>query len=205
MTAVSLYDVMNCPTCYRCEACGTADGLLAPWAVRINHGVMCLTLCPRCLQRVTRDVAIPVADDTAKKFVDQHCEHLKIRRHSMDLMLAEEDRQTREAAARLVESGALAPDPDFLRAVTGATMVDELTRTSVNGHGIRLPGHEHVHCSVCGDDMVHVDVRPRDGARIYAAHPSIPGEPDSVHCSNTDHVVGTHRGGPIPSPTRRRS
>ncbi len=190
---VNLYDTMRCPRCFRCESCGTADGLLTPWAVRINRGVMCLTLCPGCLQTVTRDNAIPVADRTAAKFVAQHCEHVGVTARNMAEMLAEEDRRAREDAG---------PTPDPPPTVTGARLVDELTRTSVNGHGTYPPGHEHVHCSVCGDAMVHVNHRA-DGTRTYAAHPSIVGEPHSVQCSNTDFAVGTHRGGPIPSPRRR--
>jgi hypothetical protein len=201
---INLYDTMHCPRCFRCESCGTADGLLTPWAVRIRQGVLCITLCPTCIGAITREAApVPIADRTAEKLVDQHCEHLHVSRRNMAEMLRAEDERAREAAVAAVEAGALPTDPDFLRAVTATPVVDPVTKVSVNGHGVRPPGHEHVHCSVCGDEMVHVDIRPRDGARVYAAHPSIVGEPDSVQCSNTDHVVGTHRGGPVPQSRRR--
>lgn len=183
---IDLYDTRRCPTCFRCEACGTADGLLAPWAVRINRGVMCLTLCPGCLQTVTRDNAIPVADSTAEKFVAQHREHVGVTAQNMAEMLAAEDRRTHEQTVAGAEAAALG-------AVNGFA----------NGsHGTYPPDHEHVHCSVCGDGMVHVNHRT-DGTRTYAAHPSIVGEPHSVQCSNTDFAVGTHRGNRVPSPRRR--
>lgn len=190
-----LYVTAGCPHGVRCEACGsehapldpgstTRFGTLQPWGVRVAAGVLCLTLCPSCAGRITRQgIAPPISDSTAGRLVVQHCGHLRISRAEMAETLTEIDRLARERLAAAVVAGTLAPDPDFLP-----------DGVHVNGgHGVRPPFHEHVECVVCGSTMVHVDERA-DGRRVYAAHPSIPGEPDSANCSNTDHRIGTHRG-----------
>lgn len=88
------YATDRCPRGVRCEACGTEHGLLAPWAVRVEAGVLCLTLCPRCAGSITRDgTAPPITEATAQRLVEQHCEHLEVRRHDMGLVLTEQDAQ----------------------------------------------------------------------------------------------------------------
>lgn len=190
---IDLYLTTRCPRGVRCEACGSEAGLLAPWTVRINRGVFCLTLCPRCTGAVTREGAIPVADSTARRLVEQHCQHLEINTHQMGLILAEEDRQEAAKTAAAAETAAL----------TGAHLNYIASVVNGNGpgdgHGVYPPDHPHVYCSVCTSDMVHI----QPGTDRYAAHPMIAGEPTSAQCTNTDFPVGTHRGGPIPSPRRR--
>lgn len=118
MTIYDLYVTAHCPRGVRCESCGTEHGLLQPWAVRVAKGVLCLTLCPTCAGGITRDgVAPPITDATAGRLVEQHCEHLKLSRHDMGLVLTETDQLAREALAAAAANGALAVDSDYVRGV----------------------------------------------------------------------------------------
>lgn len=181
-----LYATTRCPHCFRCESCGSDAGPLAPWAVRVAAGVLCLTLCPTCTGSITRGTAPPITDATAEKLADQHALHLRISRYDMGLVLEEEDRLADELAATLVAAALPPVDPDSV--ALPATDGHDLGRVSPLFR-------ERVECTVCGSTSVGVDTK-LDGRRRYAVHPMIPGEPGSTNCPNTGHHVGSRYGRP---------
>ena len=82
-----LEDTSRCPLGHRCESCGAERDDLAVSTAATLLGVLCLTLCPRCLAfgEMPRLTA-----GTAVRLVVQHCTHLGIDVNEMAEAMKEE-------------------------------------------------------------------------------------------------------------------
>ena len=84
---IDLEDTSRCPLGHRCESCGAERDDLAVSTAATLLGVLCLTLCPRCLAfgEMPR-----LAAGTAVRLVVQHCTHLGIDVNEMAEAMKEE-------------------------------------------------------------------------------------------------------------------